>query len=70
MRARVKSTGKRVLKNVVRSSEIITPAFPLQHDHLMTECTYNASGKMSFTRGGFSSTSEMCLVFLESVHQS
>ena len=42
----------------------------LQHDHLMTECTYNASGKMSFTRGGFSSTSEMCLVFLESVLQS
>ena len=62
---RVKSTEK----NVFRCDITPTSLFPWQHDHLMTECTYNASGKMSFTRGGFSSTSEMCLVFLVSVYQ-
>ena len=30
----------------------------------MTECTYNSSTQTGFTRGGFSSRGEMCLMFL------
>lgn len=30
----------------------------------MTECTYNSSVRGSFTRGGFSSDQEMCLIFM------
>lgn len=33
-------------------------------DHLMTECTYNSSEIDTYTRGGFSSRNEMCMMFL------
>ena len=35
-----------------------------QNDHLMTECTYNSTTQQGYTRGGFTSRGEMCLVFL------
>eukprot|EP00096_Caligus_rogercresseyi_P012709 TRINITY_DN5418_c0_g1_i1.p1 TRINITY_DN5418_c0_g1~~TRINITY_DN5418_c0_g1_i1.p1 ORF type:complete len:606 (+),score=135.14 TRINITY_DN5418_c0_g1_i1:292-2109(+) len=34
------------------------------NDHLITECSYNSSQLTTFTRGGFSRTEEMCLLFL------
>ncbi len=36
----------------------------LPRDHLMFECTYNSTGREGITRGGFSSDSEMCTMFL------
>ena len=30
----------------------------------MVECTYNTTGQMTYTRGGFSNQHEMCLMFL------
>ena len=37
---------------------------PLSRDHLLTECTYNSTGRRTVTRGGFSSRDEMCTAFL------